>query len=123
MVMMVVLVPTLMLVHLQNLPLWQKAVAGLSAGGIGALVGSPADLTLIRMQVGTSLHQLVLYRIPLQVYFLCINFTTRSAFPSGISSQADSTLPLEHRRNYKGVGDAFVRSVPWFLQDIQNIWE
>jgi hypothetical protein len=35
----------------QNLPLWQKAVAGLSAGGIGAFVGSPADLTLIRMQV------------------------------------------------------------------------
>ncbi|KAG2434148.1 hypothetical protein HXX76_007875 [Chlamydomonas incerta] len=58
----------------QNLPLWQKAVAGLSAGGIGALVGSPADLTLIRMQ-------------------------------------ADSTLPVEQRRNYKGVGDAFVRIV------------
>lgn len=58
----------------KNLPLWQKAVAGLSAGGIGALVGSPADLTLIRMQ-------------------------------------ADSTLPVEQRRNYKGVGDAFVRIV------------
>ncbi|GFR47827.1 hypothetical protein Agub_g9605 [Astrephomene gubernaculifera] len=58
----------------QNLPLWQKAVAGLTAGGIGALVGSPADLTLIRMQ-------------------------------------ADSTLPVEQRRNYKGVGDAFLRIV------------
>ncbi|KXZ55742.1 hypothetical protein GPECTOR_2g1292 [Gonium pectorale] len=58
----------------KNLPLWQKAVAGLSAGAIGALVGSPADLTLIRMQ-------------------------------------ADSTLPPEQRRNYKGVGDAFVRIV------------
>ncbi|GLC44514.1 hypothetical protein PLESTB_000065100 [Pleodorina starrii] len=58
----------------KNLPLWQKALAGLSAGGIGALVGSPADLTLIRMQ-------------------------------------ADSTLPPEQRRNYKGVGDAFVRIV------------
>ncbi|KAL6779375.1 hypothetical protein ACKKBG_A12085 [Auxenochlorella protothecoides x Auxenochlorella symbiontica] len=54
------------------LPLWQKAVCGLSAGGLGALVGSPADLTLIRMQ-------------------------------------ADTTLPAEQRRNYKGVGDAFLR--------------
>lgn len=58
----------------QPLPLWEKAVCGLSAGGLGALVGSPADLTLIRMQ-------------------------------------ADTTLPLEQRRNYKGVGDAFLRIV------------
>lgn len=57
-----------------NLPLWQKAMAGLTAGGIGALVGTPADLTLIRMQ-------------------------------------ADHLLPPEQRRNYKGVGDAFVRIV------------
>lgn len=35
----------------KNLPLWQKAVCGLTAGGLGALVGTPADLTLIRMQV------------------------------------------------------------------------
>jgi solute carrier family 25 oxoglutarate transporter 11 len=34
----------------QNLPLWQKAACGLTAGGLGALVGTPADLTLIRMQ-------------------------------------------------------------------------
>ena len=56
----------------QPLPLWQKAAAGLAAGGLGSLVGSPADLTLIRMQ-------------------------------------ADSTLPLEQRRNYKGVVDAMAR--------------
>lgn len=56
------------------LPLWGKAVCGLTAGGLGALVGSPADLTLIRMQ-------------------------------------ADTSLPLDQRRNYKGVGDAFVRIV------------
>jgi solute carrier family 25 oxoglutarate transporter 11 len=37
------------------LPLWQKAVAGLSAGGLGALVGSPADLSLIRMQSDSTL--------------------------------------------------------------------
>ena len=59
--------------HAQALPLWQKAAAGLTAGGLGALVGSPADLTLIRMQ-------------------------------------ADSTLPMASRRNYKGVGDAMVSS-------------
>jgi len=56
------------------LPLYQKAGCGLIAGGLGALVGTPADLTLIRMQ-------------------------------------ADNTLPMAERRNYKGVGDAFVRIV------------
>lgn len=56
------------------IPLYQKALAGLAAGGMGALVGTPADLTLIRMQ-------------------------------------ADNTLPVEQRRNYKGVGDAFTRIV------------
>jgi hypothetical protein len=40
----------------QNLPLWQKAACGLTAGGLGALVGTPADLTLIRMQVGVLLQ-------------------------------------------------------------------
>ena len=34
------------------LSLYMKAFLGLSAGGIGALVGTPADLTLIRMQAG-----------------------------------------------------------------------
>ena len=41
---------------LQNIPLWQKALAGLTAGGLGALVGNPADLTLIRMQVGRGIR-------------------------------------------------------------------
>ncbi len=59
---------------LQPLPLWQKAVCGLTAGGLGALVGSPADLSLIRMQ-------------------------------------ADTTLPPEQRRNYKGAFDALTRIV------------
>uniref|UniRef100_A0A6U0UXS4 Uncharacterized protein n=1 Tax=Polytomella parva TaxID=51329 RepID=A0A6U0UXS4_9CHLO len=58
----------------KNLPLWQKAGAGLAAGAVGALVGNPADLSLIRMQ-------------------------------------ADSTLPVEQRRNYKGVGDALLRII------------
>ncbi len=30
----------------QPLPLWQKAAAGLAAGAVGAIVGSPADLAL-----------------------------------------------------------------------------
>lgn len=38
----------------QAIPLWQKAGAGLTAGGLGAMVGSPADLSLIRMQVRKS---------------------------------------------------------------------
>lgn len=32
------------------IPFWEKAAAGLTAGGLGAVVGSPADLSLIRMQ-------------------------------------------------------------------------
>jgi solute carrier family 25 (mitochondrial oxoglutarate transporter), member 11 len=37
------------------LPLLQKAVIGLTAGAIGASVGSPADLSLIRMQADSGL--------------------------------------------------------------------
>lgn len=56
------------------LPLSQKAFAGLAAGGLGAIFGSPADLSLIRMQ-------------------------------------ADGTLPVAERRNYKGAGDALMSIV------------
>ena len=38
-----------------NLTLAQKAGAGLAAGGLGAIVGSPADLSLIRMQADGTL--------------------------------------------------------------------
>jgi solute carrier family 25 oxoglutarate transporter 11 len=55
------------------LPFYKKAFAGLFAGAVGAFVGTPADLALVRMQ-------------------------------------ADSTLPLDQRRNYKGVVDA-IRSI------------
>ncbi|XP_010531153.1 PREDICTED: mitochondrial dicarboxylate/tricarboxylate transporter DTC-like [Tarenaya hassleriana] len=37
------------------LPLYQKALCGLTAGAIGACVGSPADLALIRMQADATL--------------------------------------------------------------------
>ncbi|GMH29337.1 hypothetical protein Nepgr_031180 [Nepenthes gracilis] len=37
------------------LPLYQKAICGLTAGAIGACVGSPADLALIRMQADATL--------------------------------------------------------------------
>lgn len=40
---------------MQPIPLYQKAGAGLAAGGLGALVGSPADLSLIRMQSDSTL--------------------------------------------------------------------
>jgi solute carrier family 25 oxoglutarate transporter 11 len=53
---------------------WETASAGLLAGGLGSIVGTPADLALIRMQ-------------------------------------ADGTLPVDQRRNYKGVGDALTRIV------------
>lgn len=41
----------------KNIPLYQKAGAGLAAGGLGALVGSPADLSLIRMQADSTLPE------------------------------------------------------------------
>lgn len=37
------------------LPLYQKALCGLTAGAVGATVGSPADLSLIRMQADATL--------------------------------------------------------------------
>ncbi|KAE9610429.1 hypothetical protein Lal_00006174 [Lupinus albus] len=37
------------------LPLYQKALCGLTAGAIGATVGSPSDLALIRMQADATL--------------------------------------------------------------------
>lgn len=37
------------------IPLYQKAGAGLMAGGLGAMAGSPADLSLIRMQSDATL--------------------------------------------------------------------
>nr|XP_043633256.1 mitochondrial dicarboxylate/tricarboxylate transporter DTC-like [Erigeron canadensis] len=37
-------------------PLYQKALYGLTAGAVGACLGSPADLALIRMQADATLH-------------------------------------------------------------------
>ena len=39
----------------QLVPLLEKAAAGLTAGGLAAIVGSPADLSLIRMQSDSTL--------------------------------------------------------------------
>jgi len=39
------------------IPLAQKAGAGLAAGGLGAIFGSPADLSLIRMQADGTLPE------------------------------------------------------------------
>lgn len=39
------------------LPLYQKALCGLTAGAIGACVGNPADLALIRMQADATLPE------------------------------------------------------------------
>jgi len=40
-----------------NPPLWKKAGAGLTAGAIGAVIGTPAELAIIRMQADTALPQ------------------------------------------------------------------
>ncbi|XP_057546145.1 mitochondrial dicarboxylate/tricarboxylate transporter DTC [Amaranthus tricolor] len=66
------------------LPLYQKALCGLTAGAIGACVGSPADLALIRMQ-------------------------------------ADATLPLAQRRNYKNAFHALYRIVA--DEGVLSLWK
>ncbi|XP_057537791.1 mitochondrial dicarboxylate/tricarboxylate transporter DTC-like [Amaranthus tricolor] len=66
------------------LPLYQKALCGLTAGAIGASFGSPADLALIRMQ-------------------------------------ADATLPLAQRRNYKNAFHALYRIVA--DEGVLSLWK
>mmetsp|Transcript_29411 Transcript_29411/g.36343 ORF Transcript_29411/g.36343 Transcript_29411/m.36343 type:complete len:323 (-) Transcript_29411:614-1582(-) len=34
----------------KELPLWEKVISGISAGAIGAAVGNPADVAMVRMQ-------------------------------------------------------------------------
>jgi solute carrier family 25 oxoglutarate transporter 11 len=66
------------------LPFYKKAFAGLFAGGIGAFIGTPADLSLVRMQ-------------------------------------ADTMLPAEQRRNYRGVFDAFRSIVK--SEGVTGLWK
>jgi len=40
----------------RNMSLGEKAVAGLTAGGLAAVVGTPADLALLRMQADSSMQ-------------------------------------------------------------------
>jgi hypothetical protein len=51
-------------------PLYTKAVLGLTAGGIGAFVGTPADLTLIRMQAGVLFPPVFLFEVAQYPYML-----------------------------------------------------
>lgn len=39
----------------EKLPFYKKAIAGLLAGAVGAFVGTPADLALVRMQADSTL--------------------------------------------------------------------
>ncbi|KAJ3380057.1 hypothetical protein HDU84_006191 [Entophlyctis sp. JEL0112] len=64
----------------------EKAVAGLAAGGLGAVAGNPCDLALIRMQ----LHDLFL------------------TFPR-TRTQADGMAPAAARKNYSSVVNAIAR--------------
>lgn len=41
----------------QVTPLWQKALAGLTAGAFGAVIGNPAELSIIRMQADSTLPE------------------------------------------------------------------
>jgi solute carrier family 25 oxoglutarate transporter 11 len=65
------------------LPFYQKAGCGLASGALGALIGNPADLSLVRMQ-------------------------------------ADGSLPVDKRRNYKGVFNALSRIVK--EEGVTTLW-
>eukprot|EP01006_Ploeotia_vitrea_P036408 TRINITY_DN66017_c0_g1_i1.p1 TRINITY_DN66017_c0_g1~~TRINITY_DN66017_c0_g1_i1.p1 ORF type:complete len:347 (+),score=167.23 TRINITY_DN66017_c0_g1_i1:134-1042(+) len=41
----------------EALPFWKKAVAGLTAGGLGSIIGTPADVALVRMQADNTLPE------------------------------------------------------------------
>ena len=107
-------------------------MCGLTAGGLGALIGSPADLSLIRMQASPegqpANSQLGLPTFPAQspaqpaahpcrTSSLCGSEPPQASplrspqIPPPPSVQADTTVPLEQRRNYKGVFDALARIV------------
>lgn len=38
----------------EALPFWKRALCGLSAGGLAAIIGTPADVALVRMQADTT---------------------------------------------------------------------
>lgn len=42
----------------RGVPMWEKSVYSLGAGGLAAIVGNPADLALIRMQADNTLPEL-----------------------------------------------------------------
>ncbi|XP_018475357.1 mitochondrial dicarboxylate/tricarboxylate transporter DTC [Raphanus sativus] len=78
------------------LPMYQKAQCGLTAGAIGACVGSPADLALIRMQADNTLplpqrrnytnafH--ALYRISADESYCKCTFTAHNLLFTGVLS-------------------------------------
>lgn len=39
----------------KTVPIWVKAAAGITGGGVGAMAGQPADLSLVRMQADSKL--------------------------------------------------------------------
>ncbi|KAK3250761.1 hypothetical protein CYMTET_39874 [Cymbomonas tetramitiformis] len=41
----------------EKIPIWKTFLCGMSAGALGAVVGNPADLSLIRMQADSSLPE------------------------------------------------------------------
>ncbi|KAK9285823.1 hypothetical protein L1049_025024 [Liquidambar formosana] len=89
-----------------NMPLVRKIGAGLVAGGIGAAVGNPADVAMVRMQADG--------RLPLaerRNYKSVIDAITRMSKQEGITSLVARLIPYgEPRDDRDGLTAGVVRS-------------
>lgn len=94
----------------QATPLWQKALAGLTAGAVGAVIGNPAELSIIRMQADSTLPEAQRrnYKVPPQPVSLA---PTRAR---ALTPLCPSPFPPQ------GIGDALSRVVR--AEGVLGLW-
>jgi len=81
------------------LPFWKKTVAGLAAGGLGSVFGTPADVALIRMQSDSTL--------PLDKrrnYTGVVNALSRMIKDEGVQGLFKGNVPVVFRAMSLNVG-------------------
>ncbi|KAL6332880.1 hypothetical protein AAG906_019392 [Vitis piasezkii] len=86
------------------LPLYQKALCGVTAGAIGATVGSPADSSLIRLQVDATL--LVARCQNYKNAFHDIFLTAVRAMALNMGMLASYDQSVEFFKDFLGLGEA-----------------